>query len=73
MKKGFRYFPAIAAVGNVEFTPKLSFFQQLHVVGGEQAVVAVRAQSLPPAFVDLVNLADDVVGVEADFRVIRCV
>ena len=54
-------------VGGEWFTShdlELLVVNDLHVVSREKAVVSIRAQTLPPAWVYLVNVRDDLPGVE---------
>ena len=43
---------------------ELFVVNDLHIVGRKEAVVTVRAQALPPARVYLVDVRDDLAGVE---------
>ena len=43
---------------------ELLVVNDLHIVGRKEAVVPIRPQALPPARVYLVNVRDDLAGVE---------
>ena len=45
-------------------TLELFVVDDLHIVSREKSVVSIRAQTLPPARVYLVNVRDDLPGVE---------
>ena len=49
-----------------KYSHDLEFFvvNNLHIVSREEAVVSIRAESLPPAGVYLVNVRDDLARVE---------
>ena len=46
--------------------------QQLHIIGREHSVGAIRGKALPPACINLVNVDDDVVRVKGDLCVVSC-
>ena len=43
---------------------QLLVVNHLHIVGRKEAVVPIRAEALPPPGVNLVNVRDDLAGVE---------
>lgn len=44
---------------------------QAHVIGRKEAAVAIGADAAPPALIDLLDLTDDVAGVEGNLVLLR--
>jgi hypothetical protein len=50
--------------------PRRGGIDEFDVVGGEKAEIATGTHALPPAFVDLLDIRDDLRGVERNFGVV---
>lgn len=49
-----------------------SSLNELHVVGGKHAEVAIGTIAPPPAFIDHLDACDEVLRVKGDFGLISC-
>lgn len=54
----------------ISFQEKHSI-NELNIVGWKKSIGPIRTQALPPAFINLLNVCDDIVWVERDLRVVR--